>query len=180
MLSLALGLLLAQSPAVADQATLTPAPLVAGDAPVTPEAVTASSRTTAKPDRGGAIGLFGFGMALSVGVSLSSTLRLLSPVQPGTWGHGYLLAPLAIIGGVAVSAIPLLGPAVGLVIDGWLLKMVGSTDPGLPWRLAGNAVSLGLQVVGTVLFAMPAPKPQGPAITGLSVSGNGLAVSGQF
>ena len=62
-------------------------------------------------------------------------------------------------------------------VDGWERP----PDPGLPWRLAGNAVSLGLQVWGAVLFAQPiAPKPQGPAITGVSVSGNGFAVSGQF
>jgi hypothetical protein len=178
MLSLALGLLLAQSPAVVDQ-PLTPAPLVAAEAPVRQAPVTVPARAAEKPDRAGAFGLFGFGMAVSVGVSLSATLTLLAPTQTST--TRFLLAPVAIVAGVVVSAIPLLGPAVGLAIDLFVPRTPGYVDPGLPWRVAGNALSLGLQVWGTVLFAQPiAPKPQGPAITGVSVSGNGLALSGQF
>lgn len=178
MLSLALGLLLAQSPVVLDQ-PLTRAPLVAAETPVPQEPVTVPARAAEKPDRGGAFGLFGFGMAVSVGVSLSATLPLLAPTQSST--TRYLLAPVAIVTGVVVSAIPLLGPAVGLALELFVPRTPGSVDPGLPWRVAGNALSLGLQVWGTVLFAQPiAPEPQGPAITGVSVSGNGLAVSGQF
>ncbi len=176
MLSLALGLLLAQSPVVMDQ-PLTRAPLVAAETPVPQEPVTVPARAAAKRDLGGAFGLFGFGMAVSVGVSLSATVPFLNPSIPG---YNSVLSPVIVVTGVIVSATPLVGPALGLMFD-LFARPRGPPDPGLPWRLAGNAVSLGLQVWGAVLFAQPiAPKPQGPAITGVSVSGNGFAVSGQF
>ncbi len=84
-----------------------------------------------------------------------------------SWGFGALLT---VPFGIVISAIPVLGPAAGILGD---LVFLSQSQVNLAPRMLVNVVSLALQVTGLVLLVTTPRSP--PAPKRLAITGFGLA-----